>query len=472
MRFFLATRHHPFWTGLAVFLTCLMPIGAPGAEAAETIAIVTASGLNLRKGPDGSAGIVRTLQKGDTLGILGETTGWLKVEHEGETGFVKHNPQWVKFLTAETAADADPRDRSLLGRAVEAVTRKLEARKAEVADDIRREKDVLERLNAINRDLNRTTLQVRALAAALEALSAEIQHNRQEIKALEERIAESEAQASQRLVALYKLSWIGQVQFLVNATSINDFFERKRALNNLLAHDDKVFGALLADYDRLSGLMSRLEARKAEKQQKTEAFNLQLNDLAAHKARRIRLLAEIRSKKALELAAIDSLKASAAALDSAIQSFMQQAPAPQPEIFASADFATFKGLLKMPVEGKIAKFFGPYKNPHFNVMNFRSGIEIHAQRGEPVRSVREGRVLFASWFKGFGNMLIIDHGKNYCTVYAHAEELFKQKGDTVLAQEVIATVGDTGSTPEPGLYFEVRHHGKPMNPLAWIHQRG
>jgi septal ring factor EnvC (AmiA/AmiB activator) len=105
-------------------------------------------------------------------------------------------------------------------------------------------------------------------------------------------------------------------------------------------------------------------------------------------------------------------------------------------------------------------------------MNFRSGIEIQAERGEPIRSVRDGRILFASWFKGYGNMIIIDHGKNYCTVYAHAEELFKQKGDTVLAQEVIATVGDTGSTPGPGLYFEVRHHGKPMNPITWIHHRG
>jgi septal ring factor EnvC (AmiA/AmiB activator) len=105
-------------------------------------------------------------------------------------------------------------------------------------------------------------------------------------------------------------------------------------------------------------------------------------------------------------------------------------------------------------------------------MNYRSGIEIQAQLGEPIRAVGDGRVLFASWFKGFGNMIIIDHGNNYCTVYAHAEELFKQKGDDVLAQEVIATVGDTGLSPEPGLYFEVRHQGKAMDPAAWIRQRG
>lgn len=457
---------------MTVVLTCLLAIGVPGAGANETVGIVTASGLNLRKGPARSAAIVRTLQKGDIIRILSETAGWLSVDYEGETGFVKYDPQWVKFLTAETLAETTPQDRSLLGRTVEAVTRKMGVRKAEVADDMRREKDVLGDLNQINRDLNRASLQVRALTAALETLNADIQQNRQEIKALEERIAETEAQATQRLVALYKLSWIGRMQFLLNATSINEFFERKRALNNILAHDDKVFSALQVDYQRLSGLMSRLEDQKIEKQGKTESLSAQLKALEAHKSRRVRLLAEIRTKKSLELAAIESLKASAAALDDAIQSLSQQAPPPAAEIFAGSDFENFKGLLKMPVEGKIVEFFGPYKNPRFEVLNFRSGIEIHAQRGEPIRSVGDGRVLFASWFNGFGNMMIIDHGKNYCTVYAHAEELFKQKGDAVQAQEVIATVGDTGSTLGPGLYFEVRHHGKPLNPETWIHQRG
>jgi septal ring factor EnvC (AmiA/AmiB activator) len=472
MGFLGARRHHPCWIGLAVVVTGLVVYGLPAAEATEAVGIVTATGLNLREAPQHRAAILLTLRKGDAIRILGETAGWLKVDHEGATGYVKHNPRWVKLLTAESAAQAGAHERSLLARAIAALTGKLEGRKAKLADEIRHEKEVLERLNQINRELNRTTRQVRAQRAALEALSADIQHNRQEIKALEERIGETEAQASRRLVALYKLSWIGQVQFLLNAASISEFFERKRALNNILAHDDKVFSSLLRDYERLTALTGRLEARKAEKQHKTEALKEQLEDLEATKNHRMRLLAEIRSQKSLELAAIESLKASAAALDSTVQALLRQPHPPQAEILKGDGFASFKGLLKMPVEGKIVKFFGPYKNPGFDGMNFRSGIEIQAQRGEPIRSVGAGRVLFASWFKGFGNMMIIDHGNNYCTVYAHAEELFKQTGDAVLAQEVIATVGDTGLSPQPGLYFEVRHQGKPMNPAAWIHQRG
>ena len=122
----------------------------------------------------------------------------------------------------------------------------------------------------------------------------------------------------------------------------------------------------------------------------------------------------------------------------------------------------------MPVSGKVITRFGLFKNTRYNVANFRSGIDIRADRGEPVRAVSSGKILYSSWFKGYGNMLIIDHGDSYYTVYAHAEEIFKKKGESVDIGEVIATVGDSGSMVGPGLYFEVRHHGKPTDPLVWI----
>ena len=124
----------------------------------------------------------------------------------------------------------------------------------------------------------------------------------------------------------------------------------------------------------------------------------------------------------------------------------------------------------MPVKGKITFLFGPYKNPKFNVTNFRSGIGIKVKKGEPVRAVFKGTVVFSSWFKGYGNMVIIDHGNNYHTVYAHLEEVFKTTGDLVKTGEVIATVGDTGLNSEMTLHFEIRHHGKPQNPLHWFKQ--
>ena len=174
----------------------------------------------------------------------------------------------------------------------------------------------------------------------------------------------------------------------------------------------------------------------------------------------------------LQLASIESLKKSARELDRAMMSFKDASQGLATPDIASAEkpFAALKGLLMMPVKGKIVSFFGKNQDRKLKVTHIQSGINIKADRGEPIRAVHSGRTLYSSWFKGFGNMLIIDHGDHYYTVYAHLEEQFKSKGDPVETGEVVATVGDTGSLTGAGLHFEIRHHGKPMNPMDWIKQ--
>jgi len=93
---------------------------------------------------------------------------------------------------------------------------------------------------------------------------------------------------------------------------------------------------------------------------------------------------------------------------------------------------------------------------------------IRAPEGEPVRAVAAGRVVFADWMRGFGNLLIVDHGEGYMSIYADNEALLKQTGDRVDAGEVIATVGSTGGNEKSGLYFELRHLGKAFDPLRWV----
>jgi septal ring factor EnvC (AmiA/AmiB activator) len=291
----------------------------------------------------------------------------------------------------------------------------------------------------------------------------------------ESRKVEKHAQANEsyvaaRLAALYKLSWLGKFHVLASADSMFDFFADKRALEQILARDEKVLAALARDKEQMQVLLQKRVVQKNDKQATAADLSARIEAMNSEQARREALLKEIRSKKSLQMAAIESLKASASALDRTVASFAKSAAeAPEPPmVVAEKPFASLKGLLMMPVKGKIISFYGRYKDRRFNVTQFQSGIYIQADRGEPIRAVYSGETLFSSWFKGFGNMVIIDHGDHYYTVYAHLEEQFKSKGDPVEAGEVIATVGDTGSLAGAGLHFEVRHHGKPMNPLKWI----
>jgi septal ring factor EnvC (AmiA/AmiB activator) len=111
---------------------------------------------------------------------------------------------------------------------------------------------------------------------------------------------------------------------------------------------------------------------------------------------------------------------------------------------------------------------GRYGNPRADGGPPWTGLFILARAGEEVRAVAAGRVVFADWLRGFGNLLIIDHGGAYMSLYGYNESLFKQVGDVIHAGDAVAAVGNSGGTADSGLYFELRHEGRPLDPASWI----
>jgi septal ring factor EnvC (AmiA/AmiB activator) len=128
-------------------------------------------------------------------------------------------------------------------------------------------------------------------------------------------------------------------------------------------------------------------------------------------------------------------------------------------------FAGLKGKLAWPVQGRLT---GEYGQPRGAGPVRSRGVLLEASAGTPVRAVHRGRVAFADWLQGLGLLVIVDHGGGYMSLYAHNEALLKESGDWVEPGEAIAQVGDTGGQARPGLYFELRHNGEPVNPHAWI----
>ena len=96
------------------------------------------------------------------------------------------------------------------------------------------------------------------------------------------------------------------------------------------------------------------------------------------------------------------------------------------------------------------------------------GLEIRAPAGTPVKAIHTGEVVFSDWLRGFGLLLIVDHGNNYMSLYGNAEALFKIQGDQVESGELIAEAGTSGAQKEPGIYFEIRHRGEPIDPEPWF----
>jgi septal ring factor EnvC (AmiA/AmiB activator) len=131
-------------------------------------------------------------------------------------------------------------------------------------------------------------------------------------------------------------------------------------------------------------------------------------------------------------------------------------------------FSALRGKLRLPVLGELTGRFGA---PRGAAGTEAKGVFIRAPEGQPVRAIAGGQVVYADWMRGFGNLLIVDHGETYLSIYANNESLLKQIGDGVSPGETIATTGASGGNEETGLYFELRHLGKAFDPLRWVKLR-
>ena len=349
------------------------------------------------------------------------------------------------------------------------ITREIEKGKAKIQEFSDRETDIILKLNQVDQALNRSRKRIARLSHEIAGLEKKISETAAASDELVAQIKVKEAYVARRLAALYKLNWLGKLHVLASAESLQDLLQRKKAIERILAYDEEVIGELIDNRLRLDTVRSSLETHRNEKRQRADAYQKQIKQMAVERTQRSGLLVRVRKEKSVQEAAMESLKQAAQDLDEKIKNLgMRSTLAPSEEYRTVKPFQAFKGLLKMPVKGRIVSLFGKFKNTRYDVLNFRSGIEIQTERGEPITAVYSGKILFADWFKGYGNMIIIDHGDNYYTVYAHIEEAFKSTGDAVESGEVIATVGDTGSITGPKLYFEVRHHGKPLDPMQWL----
>lgn len=444
---------------------------------AEQVGIITVDNLNVRPEPGTRKPPITTLKRGTEVTIEEIRNGWLKVRIGKRVGYIQNRSKYVHLLAvpqSENGNTSEPMSNQNIRKyrqEAESLNRKIDEAAERVRKFTDRETGILQSLDDLDYAIARAAKAVKAYHNELNLLKTKITTNRRMYEKLLDSIDANQAHATKRLVTLYKLSNMGTVPVLASSGSIYEMLQRKYYLERILAHDEKTRQRLMEDKQQLMEVLGRLDAQKAEKKDIEDSVKTELQKLSRDRSDRSRLLAKIQSEKSLQLAALESMKITATKLDRAIASFVAiPAPNVQDDIDPLGSFSKHKGLLNMPIKGKIISFFGPQKNTKFNVTVFRSGINIKAQKGSVIRAVYGGRVLFADWFKGYGNMIIIDHGESYYTVYAYLEELYKQKGHVVRTGDDIATIGEMATAEGPVLHFEVRHHGKPLDPLEWIAQ--
>lgn len=456
-------------------------------EKTSEMGVVSAPFLNVREKPDKDSPSLKTLSQGRLVRIVRHTgNGWLEIEDEGQVGFIrdreryvhlfqKKNKTKIKHNVAASREEQEPSrtdvDQEIEehAREIKTIDTKIKKHQDEIREYSEKETVILNGLNDIDRTLNTSRMTLVAIKKDIALLEAEIRNNSNALDDLNRVIELNERYISKRLASLYKLNQIGKMNVLASADTVYDLLNRRRAMEFILKADDQVLTDHLLNVSRLTDLKTRLSEQRSTNVALENDYNQQIGIIERNKEKKTVLLGEIRHKKNLGLAAIQSLKDAAEELDQTIRSMDQGFERPDSGLqMYESHFIEKKGLLKMPVNGKIISFFGKSTDNEFKVETFHSGIQVMADRGDPIQAVGSGLVLFSDWLKGYGNLIIIDHGDNYYSLYGHTEEVFKKKGDRVEEREVIATVGDTGSLTGPALHFEIRHRGEPLDPVSWF----
>jgi murein hydrolase activator len=458
-----------FKTVLAIGIALVCLVAAADLFAAEqsNVGVVKVEALNLRAEPGADKPAITKLNRGDKVVILGSQNGWLKVVCGGQIGYILDQPEFLTVIKGAEKAKDDASAMQTMTLEAGTVKKNIQQGESKVAALAKKEATLVNGLNEIDFVLTTVRKKMEELQSLITALDAQMNETAQSIQKKKQDIDEYKKYAGRRLVALYKLQKLGgMAHILISADSMHDLFVRKTGFEKVLAYDEKMLIGYARDVSGLKTLFALQKEQKNKKHLLEDEFKNQLRVAEKEKEKQGQLLSYIHGQKLMQSSFLDSLKQAAEALDQKIKSFETSTETPRKADAKS--FADLKGLLNLPVKGKVVSFFGPYTDARYHVANFRSGIDIRTDRGEPIRAVSGGKVLFSEWFNGFGNMMIIDHGDHYYTVYANIDEFFKSTGAPVEAGEVIATAGDSGSLAGPKLYFEIRYHGKPLNPLDWI----
>jgi septal ring factor EnvC (AmiA/AmiB activator) len=356
---------------------------------------------------------------------------------------------------------------------------KLKEEKRKAAEAREKETSILAELDRVEQRLADKQRDIVRLDGRIKKAQTDVTSLRGEVQGLERQRGWQEQMLGRRLQAMYKIHTQGGALPLL--FSGDDPVARAvavRHLASLAALDARLIQEYRGTSDRLDDRRRREETRERELADLKSDAQREQTEVDRDAAKRRGLLAKVRDERAYHERTVGELSEATRKLEAFIRDLqakqrrVAKVPPARPGIEPpGAGFGTLRGRLPWPTEGRIIAAYGAQVHPRFGTRTFRNGIDIEAGEGREVGAVFGGHVIYTGWFKGYGNLIILDHDNEYVTLYAHIAEILVKEGDDVRQGQKIGTVGDTGSLEGPRLYFEVRFQGKPQDPEQWLRTR-
>jgi septal ring factor EnvC (AmiA/AmiB activator) len=344
---------------------------------------------------------------------------------------------------------------------VQQIEKYLQEQQGELESVHGKERDLLGQLEILEKDVAEQKQAIRDLTDRIQKVSQEIESGQERIQKLNISAMAVEKALQKRLVAFYKFGRPGYLRLLVTATSLQEFQKTIKYAKALMDQDRIMLDTLGERRSQVEHEVQTLKENMARLEALREAKDQRIAFLQESIEKKVFLLMRVHREKEFYGTAIKELRGAAQALSEAVVCLESQ----ERQELLTKGFAEMKGRLPMPVTGRIVR---DLKLVRSNPFMHRKGVYIAGPPGEAVRAVFPGRVDFSGWFKGYGQLIIVNHGSHYFTIFAHLDERMRETGDMVEADEPLGLVGNPGWEAGPGVYFEIRKGSKHLDPNAWL----
>lgn len=333
---------------------------------------------------------------------------------------------------------------------------------------VQQQRDQLKKLET-TAEKKRSGLQKRlkSTETTLQSQEAELDKSTKALKSLEQTLTQTEASyRQQQLAVVARLQFLQRqrdrqgLSLLLKSSNLNDLLDKRYRLKKLFDSDRKSLATLKEQTTKLNGQRLQVEMKKNE-------ISLIMQQLLAQKN-------ELNAQSSYQKEFIKHLKTNREALESAMMQLERDSNSigqiiRQRSIGDSRGIIiTGRGVMTIPVDAEITSGFGSRTHPILGYEKFHAGLDFGADSGSTIRSAAAGVVIYAQWYGGYGNAVIVDHGSGITTLYGHAEGFYVAEGDTVQKGQPIAAVGSTGFSTGPHLHFEVRQNGEPIDPVPYL----
>ena len=325
-----------------------------------------------------------------------------------------------------------------------------------------KEKSLLEQLSSIEEAVDEKNRLIKGLRRKIRLRRNELEIQQKRLKHLEQDLIQTEKRLIKRMVAFYKYAKRGYVQILATSRDLDQLRKKMRYLNFIMNEDRSVLREMADEQMKYKRELSSLKGKLAVIDEMEKMQNKQLYAVKKDMEKKVIFLAKIHQEKEFYETVVKELQQAAYHLKETLLNLdrdrKKRAPLP-------TGFEASKGKLPLPFNGKIIK---DNSQVGTKTLHIRKGIYIGGPLGSEIKVVFPGRVDFSGQLKGYGQVIVINHGSRFFTISAHLLQRNKEEGDMVEKGDVIGLLGQSGSLMGPRLYFEVREAGKNLDPIKWL----